>query len=103
MIHGRGRPGDVRWTAFLAQVLPRDHGGRQRQKYIAHLASFLRSKDGSVVDGDAFLAKAMAKLNGLGDILTSVERRRIQRAMVTKMRRPIRTKRAGLLDRRIGV
>jgi hypothetical protein len=80
--------------------LPRDNGP-QRQKYVAHLASFLVS-DGCIVDGPAFsrsalqavlmalemrnvLKRAAAKLDSLADQLTSVERRRIEKGMVAKM------------------
>jgi hypothetical protein len=90
LIRGRGgRRGDIRWTAWLGQLRSRDHG-HQRMRYIAHVASFLMQSDGRVIDGDVFLEKAMVRLDELGDILTSVERRRITRAITAKLRPPDR-------------
>ena len=70
---GRGQRGDQRFTAWLAEIYPRDSGHR-RQRYVAHLGSFLMQSDGTIVDGETFLTKAMARLDELGDILTSVEK-----------------------------
>jgi hypothetical protein len=52
--------------------------------------SRMMQSDGRVIDGDVFLEKAMVRLDELGDILTSVERRRITRAITAKLRPPDR-------------
>ena len=57
-------------------------------KYICRIASFLQSKDGSIIDGDGFLERAAAKLDQLADVLTESERLKIERAMVEKLKRP---------------
>jgi hypothetical protein len=58
--------------------------------------------DGTIVDGDAFLKRAMVKLDGLAGVLTSIERRSIEKAMVRKMWRPTQQRRS-LLDRHADV
>jgi hypothetical protein len=89
MIHGRGRPGDVRWTARLSEV--RSRSLRPRLRFIGYVGSFLMRGDGRVDDGEgaAFLAKATAKARRARRHPVVCDRRRIERGLLAKLQRPM--------------
>jgi hypothetical protein len=81
---GRGKAGDIRWTAILVEAVRID--GKPRQKHVACLGSILESEIKWASVRGEFWTKATERLESLD--LPSAERRSIEASIAETVSRP---------------